>query len=132
MVNAFSNPTVRVNDVTWSIVPNSVEVVAGDGETKVRAASAGGNSIETVHTSNAESKIGVVKFSVYPTPENERRLREIKAQPGQNVVELVESFSDGSNASETLRHASLTNDPTKGKNADGVIALEWMGDPTIL
>ena len=132
MGQAFSNPTVRINDVTFSIVPNTVRSIGGDGETNVRAASAGGNSIETIHTSNAETKIGQIMFDVYPTANIEQQLRTLKNNIGLNTVSLVESFSDGTSASETLTGASLTNAPEKAKSADGTIPLEWSGNPTEL
>ncbi len=131
-MQAFSNPTVRINDDTVSIVPNTVTSKGGTGETNVRSASAGGESAETVHTSNAETKIGEVMFSVYPTPAIEQQIKGWKANIGQNTISLVESFADGTNASETMRVASLINDPEKQKSSDGVIALEWKGNPTDL
>lgn len=132
MAQAFSNPACRINDVTISIVPNSVVSVGGDGETNVRAASAGGDSIETVHTADAESKIGKMMFDIYPTSANEQEIRTWKNNIGQNTVSLVESFSDGTSASESLVTASLINDPEKNKSADGVISLEFSGNPTTL
>jgi hypothetical protein len=132
MAQAFANPTIRVNDITLAIVPNTVVTMGGDGETNVRAASAGGNSIETIHTSNAESKIGSCNFSVYPTPGIERSLRAWKDNIGGNVVSLIERFSDGTTSSETFETASLINDPEKEKSSDGVIALEFKGNPSSL
>ncbi len=132
MAQAFSNPAVRINDVTFSIVPNTVRSIGGDGETNVRTASAGGNSIETVHTVNAETKIGQMMFDIYPTAANEQEIRGWKNNVGFNTVSLVENFSDGTSASETLTTASLTNDPEKNKSSDGVISLEWSGNPTTL
>jgi hypothetical protein len=130
MAQAFANPTVRINDITISIVPNTVKTMSGDGETNVRAASAGGNSIITVHTSNAESKIGSCEFSVYPTPELERSFRGWKDNIGGNVISLIEVFADGSTSSETFETASLVNDPEKEKSSDGVVALEFKGNPS--
>jgi hypothetical protein len=132
MANAFANPTVRVNDVTISIVPNTANSVGGRGEVNVRAASAGGNAITTVHTSNAETKIGKMTFDVYVTVENERNIVEWQSNIGRNTVSMIENFSDGSTASETLVNASLMNDPEKQKTSDGVISLEFAGDPTTL
>ncbi len=132
MAQAFSNPTVRINGTTFAVVPNTVVSVGGDGETNVRTASAGGNSVTTVHTVNAESKIGKIMFDIYPTAANEQQIRSWKNNVGANTVALVESFGDGSSASESLTTASLTNDPEKNKSADGVISLEWSGNPTTL
>ncbi len=132
MTQAFSNPTVRINDVTISVVPNTVRSIGGDGETNVRAASAGGNSITTIHTANAESKIGQIMFDVYPTKINEQLIRSLKNNIGANTVSLVESFSDGTSASETLITASMTNDPEKAKAADGTMPFEFSGNPTTL
>lgn len=129
---AFSNPTVRINDITFSIVPNSVKSSGGLGETKVRAASAGGNSITTVHTSDAETKIGKMMFDLFVTKQDEAQLSIIHNNIGNNTVSLVEVFSNGETASETLPNCSLINDPEKEKSADGKMSLEFEGDPTVI
>lgn len=132
MAIAIANPSVRINDETISIVPNSLTVVQGLGETKVRAASAGGNSIETVHTSDAESKISSVKFDVYNTPEVLSKIPAWKNAIGSNTVQVVGNLPNGAAFSVAMANVSLTNDPEMELSADGKTSLEFMGDPAQL
>ena len=129
MALAIANPTIRINDETISIVPNSCVVVGGFGETNVRAASAGGNEIESVHTSNAESKIGGVNFDVYNTAEYLKKIPSWKDAIGSNTVQVIGNLADGSSFSQSFRNVSLVNDPEEALSADGVTSLEWKGDP---
>ena len=129
MAVAIANPTIRFNDETISVVPNSVMVKMGFGETNVRAASAGGNSIETVHTSNAETKISGVNFDIYNTPELIRKFAAWKANIGGNTVQVIGNLPSGDAFSVSLSTASITNDPEFELSADGVTSIETMGDP---
>jgi hypothetical protein len=129
MAVAIANPTIRVNDETVSVVPNSVTVKLGGGETNVRASSAGGNSIETVHTSNAESKIGAVNFDIFNTPEMVRKVSAWQASTGGNTIQVIGNLPNGTSISLSMQTVSLTNDPDLELSADGVTSLEFMGDP---
>lgn len=128
MAGALANPQVQINNQTWYIVPNSFRVVAGFGETNVRAASTGNGGVETIHTVNAESQIGKIMITVYPVPDQIRRLAEIKEQPGQNVVSFSEEV-DGAAFSGALNNASMTNDPEIAFAAEGEYELEFSGTP---
>jgi len=129
MAIAIANPTVRVNDETISIVPNSVTVKLGAGETNVRAASSGGGAIESVHTSDAESKIAGVNFDIYNTPEMLRKISGWKNAIGALTVQVVGTVPGGATFSVAMANVSLTNDPDIELSADGVTSLEFMGDP---
>lgn len=124
MALALSNPSVRVNGQTIAIVPNSLVAVPGDGETSVRAASGGGDSISTVTTVNAESKIGKVMFDIYNTADALDNIATWKSQPDANVVQIV----DGS-LRYNMQSASMTNDPEQNLSADGVTSIEFHGAP---
>ena len=132
MVQALSNPSVRINNDTIYIVPNTFSPTLGGGEINVRAASAGGNSVEPVHTSNAETKISTWTFDIYSTPENIKSVRAWQDSIGTNVVSGIETLADGSSVSLSLTTASLVNDPELGLSADGVISLEFKGAQTIV
>lgn len=128
MAIAIANPTVRVNDETIAIVPNSLTAVLGGGEVNVRTASSGGGAVETVHTSDAESKISAVNFDIYNTPEMLRKISGWKNAIGALTVQVVGKVPSGS-FSMALANVSLTNDPEIGLSADGVTSLEFKGDP---
>lgn len=129
MALAIANPTIRVNDETISIVPNSVNVIGGYGETNIRAASAGGSEIETIHTVNAESKIGSVTFEIYNTPEYISKIAGWKNAVGSNTIQVIGNLADGSAFSQSFRTMSLMNDPEQALSADGTTSLEWKGNP---
>lgn len=132
MVQALSNPAIRINDATISIVPNTFNPTLGRGEINIRAASAGGNSIESVHSSNAETKISTWMLEIYPTPANIKSIAEWKDMIGQNTVSAIETLADGSSLSLSLTSASLMNDPELNLTADGTIPLEFKGAQTII
>lgn len=132
MTQSLSNPAVRINDATIAIVPNTFNPTLGGGEINVRAASSGGNSIETVHSSNAETKLSTWMFEIYPTPENIRNVREWQNNIGLNTVAAIETLVDGQSISLSLTTASLINDPELNLSSDGTISLEFKGAQTVV
>ena len=128
MAIAIANPTVRVNDETISIVPNSLAVVTGGGEVNVRAASSGGGAVETVHTSDAESKISAVSFDIFNTLEMSRKIAAWQSAIGALTVQIIGRVPNGS-LTISMANVSLTNDPERNLTADGVTSLEFKGDP---
>lgn len=131
MAIAVANPTIRVNQETIAIVPNSVSFVLGRGEKTVRAASAGGGSIVPVHTDDAESKIGAVTFSVYPTVDNLRSIPQWQNNIGENTVDLIGN-AGGESIQYSFALSSVTNDPEHNPTADGTIEIEFMGAPAAI
>lgn len=125
----LSVPSVIVNNETIAIVPNSFSYNGGEGEINVRAASGGGNTIESVHSVNAEGKIGKCKFNVYLTPDMDSRIRTWKSQVGQNNIQFVQRISGGGNVTRSMSRMSLTNDVERNASSDGVVSLEFSGDP---
>jgi hypothetical protein len=125
----LSVPSVIVNNQTIAIVPNSFSYDGGEGEINVRAASGGGNTIESVHSVNAEGKIGGCKFDVYLTPDVDSLIRTWKNQVGQNNIQFVQRLSGGGNFTRSLSRQSLINAVERGASSDGVVSLEFKGDP---
>lgn len=125
--NALSNPTIQVNDETISIVPNSLTYTRGRGDVSVRAQSAGGNSVETVVTENAETKISMVKFSLYLTDTNLEFIsnwQDTRYSGGSTI-----RFSERGSASPlSFTGMNITTDPEYSVGADGVVEVEFMGD----
>lgn len=129
MAITLSVPSVIVNNETISIVPNSFTYNGGEGEINVRAASGGGNTIESVHSVNAENKIGKCMFDVYLTPDMDSRIRAWKNNVGQNVIQFVQRLSGGGSVTRSFSRMSLMNDVERQASSDGVVSLEFAGDP---
>lgn len=125
----LSVPSVIVNNETIAIVPNSFSYDGGEGEINVRAASGGGNTVESVHSVNAENKIGGCKFDVYLTPDMDSRVRTWKNQVGQNNIQFVQRISGGGNVTRSFSRMSLINQVERNASSDGVVSLEFKGDP---
>ena len=129
MTIGWSAPTIRVNDEVIPIVPNSLSTKGGQGNTEVRAASTGGNGTITVHTVDAETKIGEVNFSVYVTNDVVDLIPQWLESVNANTVQVVETRGSIS-YNLTLSGASLVEDPEINRAADGVIELMFKGNPT--
>lgn len=129
MAITLSVPSVVVNNETISIVPNSFTYDGGEGEINVRASSAGGGTVESVHSVNAEGKIGKCKFDVYLTSDMDSRIREWKSQVGQNNIQFSQRLSSGSSSARSFSRMSLINAVERNASSDGVVSLEFSGDP---
>jgi hypothetical protein len=126
---SLSVPSIRVNNDIIAIVPNSFKYTPGDGETKVRAASAGGGNVESVHSEDAEAMISKITFSVYPTELNIRKIREWKSNIGANTVEALQrGRNGGKDFAIPFRNVSVTNDPEVAAAGDGTIEVQMAGD----
>jgi hypothetical protein len=125
MGDIISKPSVRVNNETIAIVPNSAAYTEGEGESDVFAASTGGAGIEVVTSDNAENKLSMCKFDVYATPELVKLARGWKKNPGNNVVEMDGENSEGKSLSRVFNFATLQNDYEVMLQSEGKISLEW-------
>lgn len=122
-------PTIKVNNDVIGIVPNTFKFTPGDGETKVRAASTGGNNATSVHTQDAEMMYSVVKFHLMNTINNMSMVRDWKANFAANTVEALQrGTGDQKDFSLAYKSMSVTNDPENVAAADGVIEVEMAGD----
>ena len=128
-MRTLSVPSVLINNVSYAIVPNSFRYSGGEGEQNVRAASGGGDNIESVHSSNAETKIGKVMFDAYLTSDLDGKISTLKRNIGQNSVSATERFNDGTAVVRAWDRMSLTNDVERTASADGVVPFEFSGDP---
>lgn len=124
---AISKPSVIVNDNPVNILPNTFKFGEGLGETTVRTQSAGGGSVESVISDNAEDKLGKFSFEMANTPGNIALARGWKQNPGVNSVDSTGS----GNFSRIFNNSSITNDYEVTLSTDGNIALEWAGDAPI-
>jgi hypothetical protein len=121
----LSVATILVNDIPTDIVPNSFEYEPGFGEITVRSTSFGGGASGTVHTEDAEGKVGMVKFQLYVTDLSRANVRLWKSGVGVNRISAIQVGA----APIVLNGASMTNNPSFAATADGTVEVEFKGDP---
>lgn len=122
----LSVPSILVNNVPIDIVPNSFEYEVGYGEINVRSASVGGGSSTTIHTEDAENKIGMCKFQLFITDTSRAAIAGWKLLIAGNVISAVQNGA----SPFVLNGASMTNNPTFAASADGTVEVEFKGDAT--
>lgn len=131
MTSQISDPSVVVNNVAISVVPNSVSFTEGFGEQNVLVQSAGNGVLEQVFSNDVETNVGMVKFSMRSTPRNIEIARQWKANRNQNVVAVTATLPDGQ-LTRTFTGAVLTSDYEVNLSADGEIEIEFKTNkPTI-
>lgn len=123
-MRGISNPTIKWNGQTISIVPNSLSYKLGTGDKVIRAISAGGGSITPVTTANVETQLGMLKFSVPNTSEGLRIARESGQAGEENEFQIVDEEIQVSFSTMTLM-----TEPERPLTQDGVVELEFMGPP---
>lgn len=124
-MSTLSNPSVEVNNDAIGIVPNSLSYKKGKGDKNVRAQSAGGNSIEAIVTENAETKKGMVKFSLYNTATNQSLLDGWQ-EGNANTVRLSQG-----EFTLSFRTMVVTTDPEVQTGADGNLEVTFEGQPAV-
>lgn len=129
-VTTIVNATIRVNDETIPIVPNSLTANSSRGEVTVRAASSGGRSIQSVHSENVENYLGKINFDVYIDDDMITKIRQWKENIGANSVKIISSNRNRP-FTMSMSFASLINDVEQSFTSDGVASLEFMGDPIV-
>lgn len=127
-MQTLSVPAILINNTNYSIVPNTFMYDGGEGEINVRAASGGGNNITSVHSVNAETKLSTVKFSIFLNEGVDADIATWKEAVGANVIQAIQKTATGS---QTLSFdsMSLSTSVEREASADGVVALEWAGNP---
>jgi hypothetical protein len=125
MRKGLSVPGVSVNNIPIGIVPNSFKFRLGKGDTNVRAASQGGGSVTSIHTEDAEKKIGMMGWKMYITDEVIAWVATWKELVGLNVITAVQPAT----APKVAQHMSMTNDPDFEASADGTVEIIFEGDP---
>lgn len=120
----LSTPKIIVDGVTIAIVPNSCEIRV-PGESKVRAMSAGGGSVQVVQGINAETLIGHVKFDIAATAQNADRVRGWKARMLRGELVTLNVVEDG--VQFPHQDMGMTKDTLIHAKSDGNITCEWEG-----
>lgn len=125
-MGTLTNPTVEVNDTVIKIVPNSLAFKTGRGDTKLRPQSAGGNSIEVIKTVDAETKKGMVKFSMITEAANITLMKEWQSLNDGVTIRLSED-----DFLESFRRMHVMEDPEVTTGADGVTEITFEGQPSV-
>lgn len=128
----LSVPTIVLNNVARRIKPNSLMYDLGEGEVTVRSLSGGGNEIVTVHTPNAETKIGRVNFALYVIVDIDSLIADLKERIAANNVGIIQRNQDGSSITISFSGLSVTNMVDRNAAHDGDIAIEMAGDPGLI
>ena len=119
-----SNFIVQINNQTIATVPNTQIFIEGKGEDTVSAAALGTTKIP-INGINIEDALGMIKFSVYSTPENIAFMRSVKDTPGVNVVRLTDPQSD---LSRVLTSATLITNYEVAAGHDASFEVEFKGN----
>lgn len=122
MSKGLSNPSVQWNGNPIYIEANSLSHNLGKGERNVRSFSAGGNSVTTVVTEDASTKIGMIKFSLANDPQGAKWANQMHELICENEFQIAQ---DGYQAS--FKEMTLLTSPEIPFSSDGVIELEFMG-----
>ena len=123
----IANAAIEIGNTLVSIVPNTCTYDEGGGEQSVKAQANGSASAEVVIFDNAESKLSMIKFSVFPTIENIEFFRSVK-YGGQTTVRL---FDQDTGFTRTMVGAYLVNNYEIALQSDGNIPLEFSGTPVV-
>lgn len=125
-MGTLANPTVEVNDTVISIVPNSLSFKTGRGDTNLRPQSAGGDSVEVIKTVDAETKKGMVKFSMITETGNVALVKTWQSLDDGVTIRL----SDG-DFLESFRRMHVMEDPEVTTGADGITEITFEGQPAV-
>lgn len=120
----LSAPKVQINGRTIKIIPGSVERDV-PGERKVRAVSAGGNSVSMVSGLNVEELKASVKFSVAHTAEMVDLTEQLADDANRGVfctIKIIEQTKQ-----LAYQQMIMTSKPSTKYEAEGEIELEFEG-----
>lgn len=123
-MRGISNPIIKLNGTTISIVSNSLSYKLGTGDKVIRAISAGGNSITPVITDNVETKLSMLKFSVPNTADGLKISRQVADNGENNEIEIADD-----DLQVAFTNMALMTEPERPLTQDGVIELEFQGPP---
>jgi hypothetical protein len=127
MASQLNDIIILVNNQQTSYSPDSLSWKDGFGEYSVRNAIVGGGQTEQIFSKDLASKIGMVKFALDTTAENEANKRAWKSNDNNNVVELI--GPPGSGFTKVFTQAAIIGDPESNAATDGKIEIEFNSNP---
>lgn len=125
-VKGISEGTLEVNDEVIAYLSNSLAYNRGGGEVSVVAQTVGGGGIEAVSTTDAETRLGMAKFSMRSTAKSDQLLSAWQNNIAENVVRISDTDTG---ISFVLTGASVVNNPDLETGADGAVEVEFKGVP---
>jgi len=128
---ALADASVTVNNDPVAIVPNSVAFTEGKGEQNMRAASAGGGSVEQIYSNNVETNFSMVKFSLHNTIQKIEDARDWKSNRNQNSVTITGKTPDGKTITRTFNQAAILNDYEINLGSDTDFEIEFKSSPAV-
>ncbi len=126
----LSDASVEVDDVPWTVEGNTIVLVEGQGTFTTKSASRGSRPV-SVHSLDASTLVGMVKFEKPMSVVSANRTRDTKALGPGRVVRVSGTDPDGNRLGRTLNHAVLANDAEKAVQNEGKLPVEFSGDPLI-
>lgn len=118
-------PTIEVNDRVISYKPNSLTYKGGLGDLVVRHQTAGEGVGEEVLTEDAETKIGMVKFTLLAETGNtdlaNEWMRASRDLAGVTIRLSAEGFT------RSFRNMRVTTEPEISLGSEGEFEIEFMG-----
>lgn len=120
----MSNPTVEVNNNVIAIVPGSLTFNSGFGETKVTAASAGGDSKELYVSKDVTTQLGMVTFKLITAKHN---IDMIKEWIGLNKLNGSTVTLADADFTEAFSEMMVTNNPEISTGPDGEVEVKFEG-----
>lgn len=118
------DPQVRINNETFLVVPNTVKITTGKGESLLKPQSAGNGSVTMVYSEDVETKIAKLMFSVYATADKVNKIIALKDNKFNNYIAVNDPALN-----IILKDATLINDPEITLGNDGQAELEFSGRP---
>ena len=127
MATQLNDIAIWVNNTQVAYTADSLSSSDGFGTGDLRNAVVGGGQTEDIESDDLSSKVGMVKFSMPSTAENDALKRAWKLNKANNVVELI--GPPGSNFSKIFTRAKVVNDPETNYSTDGNIEIEFKSRP---
>jgi len=127
MATQLNDIIILVNNQQIAYTADSLSWKDGFGNYSIRNAVVGGGQNEQVFSKDLSSKMGMAKFSIPTTAENEDNKRAWKANDNNNVVELI--GPSGSSFSKIFTQAAILEDPESNAATDGNIEIEFQSNP---
>ena len=127
MATQLNDITILVNSNQIAYDADSLSWKDGFGEYKLRSAVVGGGQTERIFSEDLATRMGMVKFTMPSTIENEAHKRAWKVNKNENVVELV--GPSGSSFAKVFTQAALLEDPETSAASDGSISTQFDSNP---
>lgn len=126
MPRTLENPTVQINNITIPVKPNSLSYKTGRGDRNIRVQSAGGDSIETVMTEDAETKKSMIKATFLMTKDIDASVIDWMDKRDENSIRLSEG-----DFTKSFRKMAVVSEPELNTGADGEVEVEFEGPPVL-